>query len=355
METHVFNTTSPATITGNSSESATDCSVLGGYVINTLVGGTLCILGMLGNSLCFLVLRKDQDTPIVSFLLQTLACVDNVFLGLWLLHFSMRDFFTYLNVNGGLHVIWMYVVLYSYPLLFVAQSATIWLTVLIAVYRYLAVCKPYTARLNMDLALTKKGVLAVILFAVVYNLPRYFDSTIVERDTVEAAAVAGSNVTALTISHGVTNGTSTTLTLEQQILLAQQQRERSYASSEYMFVRTAFGSSKWYSLIYFDILYYVFSLFLPLLLLALLNIRLTVAYRALQRRRRLRWQQRGGCGCSGDDAQMSEQNITRVLILIVLAFMLCNAPARVVQIVWKYAPQLCPSVPFILMEVGYQI
>lgn len=107
-----------------------------------------------------------------------------------------------------------------------------------------------------------------------------------------------------------------------------------------------------YSTIYFDILYYVFSLFLPLLILAMLNTRLTMTYRALQLRRRQRWRQRGFCRCSGDEAQISEQNITRVLILVVLVFMLCNAPARAVQMVWRYAHQRCPSAPFILMEVS---
>lgn len=179
MATLLVNSTTTAAATSLPIADDTSCTLVGRFIINTVVAGPLCLLGLLGNSLCFLVLRKDQDTPIASFLLQTLACCDNVFLGLWLLHFSLRDLFNFMHLNGDLHVVWMYVVLYTYPLLFVAQSATIWLTVLIAVYRYLAVCKPYTVHLRMDLLFAKKGVVGVIIFAVVYNLPRYFDTTII--------------------------------------------------------------------------------------------------------------------------------------------------------------------------------
>jgi hypothetical protein len=269
------------------------CTPVGRFVINTMVAGPLCLLGLLGNSLCFLVLRKDQDTPIASFLLQTLACCDNAFLSLWLLHFSLRDLFNYLYVYGQLHVAYMYVVLYTYPLLFVAQSATIWLTVLIAVYRYLAICKPYTVHLRMDLLLAKKGVVGVIVFAFVYNLPRYFDTTIVpkqqQQPNSQQLLLVQSQTTELTNNNSSNYNANAALPSVTSDTVDMTTSPRDYRSANYQFMRTDLGNSQLYSTIYFDILYYVFSLFLPLLLLAMLNTRLTVAYRALQLRRRQRF------------------------------------------------------------------
>ena len=71
---------------------------------------------------------------------------------------------------------WNYVRLYTYPLIFVGQSATIGLTVLVAAHRYVAVCKPYHASTYCSLRLTRNAVVAVFLFAGAYNLPRFFES-----------------------------------------------------------------------------------------------------------------------------------------------------------------------------------
>jgi len=95
-----------------------------------------------------------------------------------LVQFSVNDAVWF--VDGGKwtyrSVAWNYVRLYTYPLIFVGQSATIGLTVLIAANRYVAVCKPYHASTYCSLPLTKKAVVAIFLSAVVYNVPHFFET-----------------------------------------------------------------------------------------------------------------------------------------------------------------------------------
>ena len=111
-------------------------------------------------------------------------------------------------------------------------------------------------------------------------------------------------------------------------------------TTRYVFRSTPLGSSRLYQFVYFDILYLIFSFTLPLLLLTALGIKLVIAYQAVLRRRRR------------SRRQCAEQNITLVTIAVVVVFVVCNAPARIVQLLWAYRPQPCGTLPFIIMELS---
>jgi len=85
------------------------------------------------------------------------------------------------------------------------------------------------------------GVAGVALFAVVYNVPRYFESTLVWNATEDVG----------------------------------------------YFKRTSLGSSTVYTRLYMDVMYYVVSFVLPLLLLAFFNAKLMLAYRQFRNKRRI--------------------------------------------------------------------
>ncbi|KAK2169479.1 hypothetical protein LSH36_9g00002 [Paralvinella palmiformis] len=270
------------------------------FILNTIFAGILSCLGFIGNSVSYAVLAKDKEAPVAAYLLQTLALFDNFFLSTWFLHFSLADSFTYVGILDQFHVTWLYIRVYSYPLLFVAQTCTIWMVVLIAISRYVAVCKPYRAVRYSSLRNVRRAVLGVVLFATVYNVPRFFETKLVQ------IVVGGRN------------------------------------STRYRLERTTFGNSRTYGLLYFDSLYYIFSFILPLILLTFLNTKLTLAYRRVQRRRqqfRLR-------------QENYDHDITLVMIVVILVFILCNAPARIVQIIWGYRLQKCLTVEFLLIEIS---
>ncbi|KAK2171197.1 hypothetical protein NP493_1094g03022 [Ridgeia piscesae] len=272
------------------------CAILPKFWINAVLTGSLCLLGIVGNTVSFAVLRRDREAPVASLLLQALAVADNLLLGLWFLHFSLRDVFSFAGFCDSGYRTWMYVRLFSYPLLFVAQTATIWTTVLIASYRYLAVCKPYRALTLNSVPVIQRSLAVVFSFAVLYNLPHFFEVELTETQSP--------------------NGTV-----------------------RYLFQATSLGQSDVYRMVYFDVLYYIFSFALPLLLLVVLGAKLVVAYRAVLRRRRR------------SSRMGADQNITLVMIVVIVVFVVCNAPARVVQLLWSYRVQKCGTVSFVVTEL----
>lgn len=285
------------------------CETVMLFSINTMGAGTLCILGLLGNGISFAILSQDRTTsPVAAFLLESLSIADSAFLVVWLLQFSVKDLFNFFGLDrtcSGCSVAYIYTRAYTYPMAFIAQTTTIWLTVLIAASRYVAVCMPYRASAYCTLPVTKRGTLGVVVFAVLYNLPRFFENEI-------AVAMTRRNFT------------------------------------RHHLQRTSLGRNRLYQLVYFDALYYVVSFVLPLLLLSVFNAQLIVAYRAVQRKRSAMKMRR----CRGGGTDSHEQNITLVMIVVILVFMVCNAPARVVQIVWQYNQKLCPTTPFFVIQLS---
>ncbi len=163
--------------------------------------------------------------------------------------------------------------------------------------RFIAVCIPYRTSSIVTMKNAKTCVILTIIFSLLYNMPRYFESY-------------------LNVSY--TNGT-------QSIGM----------------VYTILGKSKIYKFVYFDILYYIFSFVLPLLLLIVLNTRLIIAYRAIQAKR-----------AKMNLRQESDNNITLVMIIIILCFILSQSPARIVQVVWNYALFGCDSYQFYTREIS---
>lgn len=54
----------------------------------------------------------------------------------------------------------------------------------------------------------------------------------------------------------------------------------------------------------------------------------------------------GGCHVT------EEINITLIMIAVIIVFILCTAPARLVQIVWGYNPASCPEAAFFVTEIS---
>ena len=124
-----------------------NCDVWFIFILYTVVAGVLCALGLVGNTMSIAVLRRDTISPVTSYQLEALAVADSVFLLLWLVHYAVRYALSFYQIGAGdLSLVWIYVRVYTFPLLYMGQTATIWLTVIIAFNRYMAVCLPYKVR-----------------------------------------------------------------------------------------------------------------------------------------------------------------------------------------------------------------
>ena len=117
------------------------------FVLYTVVGGTLCAFGLVGNALSFIVLHFGGDnsskTAATTLLLRALAVADSLVLVTCLPLYVIEPVNVYTGHTGSFHHFYMVVMPYLWPLYLMSLTATILLTVLVSFHRYTAVCKPY--------------------------------------------------------------------------------------------------------------------------------------------------------------------------------------------------------------------
>ena len=253
------------------------------FGVNTIVVGSLCLFGLIGNVLSIVVLQKDRSNRVASFLLQSLAVADNALL---LLAFFVLSLFHSLLPYIGEIYIWSqampYTVKYIQPLAYMAQTATIWITVLLGINRYIAVCKPFDVSSWCCMKYTRAQVIAAVLFSICFNMPRFFQVEVVHHIVFrngEPRLGVGLNLSSI---------------------------------SE----KSTFG------LVYTTGIYTILVLLLPFVLLVFMNIRVILELRAVRRR---------GSFMSTQPI-LSDYNITLIMIIIIVMFLLCHTPDRVLNI-----------------------
>lgn len=102
-------------------------------------------------------------------------------------------------------------------------------------------------------------------------------------------------------------------------------------AGEYTYWQAAYtwlGSNEMYRIIYYNFLYAVLMLAVPLIALTGLNVRLIRALTALRRKR---------AEMQGPKTSTASQdsNVTLVLVIVVLVFTVCQTPALATQLMWS--------------------
>ena len=138
-------------------------------IVGISIVGMIAVVGIIGNSLTFVVFRKGNFKSSTSFLFLSLALIDSA-----VLLTAITSYF----VEFDLHTRWLfhdlriYLQVSVWPILFMAETATIWVTVLIAVNRYIIVCLPLRASQWCTLSKVKIQLAVVLVWAVIYNIPQ---------------------------------------------------------------------------------------------------------------------------------------------------------------------------------------
>ena len=247
------------------------------FVIYTILMGMLIVGGVIGNSLAFIVFWKDNIKTSASFLFQHLALVDSAFLLVVVPLGPAYGLVAYTNWLTRFWKIYPYVMAYVMPVARIAEISSIWIVVLVAVNRYIAVCLPFKALRWCTIAKVKKQLAFVLLSVVLYSIPVFAENRI-EDVTYD-------------------NGT----TYEPRI--------------EY----TKLGKAKLYHVIYYGVLHFVFVAAGPLLTLTYVTIRLIQALKARRRKRMDMISQ----------LQQNDNNVTFVLIIVVVVFVVCQTPSYI--------------------------
>ena len=256
------------------------------FIVHTLIMGTLVVVGIIGNSLTFVVFWKGNFKSSTSFLFLSLALIDSALLLTVFPLFTLAEFDKYTGLLQSFSNIYPYLVVYLFPSAFLAKTATIWVVVLIAVNRYIIVCLPLRASEWCTLSKVKIQLALVLVAAVLYNIPKCVKHHVVH--------------------HTSNNGT--------------------WYNTSYELTR--FGENRSFYRVYDTAFLLIFLLVLPILILTVITIRLTNAMRA-HRRMQLEMQSR---------SQTDDSNVTFSLVIVVIVFIACQVPTFVCYALLEVLP-----------------
>jgi len=138
------------------------------FILNTVVLSTVCLIGIIGNVLCFVVLSKkllQLNTTLVN-LLRWLAILDSLFLLMCITNFSLVHISTEFQTTY-----YPYMAPYLFPPLSIFYTASMYNVVGVAVERYISIAKPNLKNQGAFLGY----IFPILVFSVLYNFPRFFE------------------------------------------------------------------------------------------------------------------------------------------------------------------------------------
>ena len=270
------------------------------FIISTLIVGILTGAGIIGNSLTFAVFWKGKFNKATSFLFMCLSLTDSAVLLTAFVFMSILPFVDYTGYLQSFCDVYPSIYVYVLPLCLMAKTATVWLTVLITVNRYINVCLPLRASQWCTISKVHTQVTLVLLLSILYNIPKFAEYQV---------SVPSNNDTIAEYQVVSTDGTiCTDYKVYKNILF-------SYA----------------FDLIYNSVLYAMFTIVLPTCILAVLNMRLIHALNA----RRLMQKQIHTVGIGSHN----NNSMTFVLVIVVIVLIVCQLPSAVSRVLWIVAPR----------------
>lgn len=259
------------------------------FVIETVFMGLLCVLGFAGNAASTVCLWHEKSNTATPFLLISLEIADTLFLVTVFILRVIPSVDTFAVKLPWLEGVAPYFGKYVYPCAIIAQTGTIYLTILVTLNRYISVCHPYRASRLCSVKYARRQVAVVCFFALLFSLPRFFEYDV---------------------------------------------------SGEWRLVETALLKHTVYKVVYSNLFYFLVLFFVPLLTLAFLNQRLITALRETRRKRAQLLRQ------MKDAPSHSEDDITLMLIVVVMVFVVFQTPAMFTQVLdssLSNSDRLCPS------------
>jgi len=145
------------------------------------------LFGIIGNVISIFILSKLQAHNFFDSLLIALTTIDIIFIIFTIVDYSLAREFSWPWPEDSL--VWVYLIpKFTYPLNNMCFCSSVFLTVLIAGERYLAVCHPITYR-DMSVSKSRKQrlvlyLLPVIVVSAVLNIPKFFETIIINRPVV---------------------------------------------------------------------------------------------------------------------------------------------------------------------------
>ena len=259
--------------------------------------GIVSFMGILFNCVSFVTLTGAYAKSSMFFVLRALAVIDfTLILNVFIQYFVVRTYKLFAPVTDVFEDIQHYggrIMVAIWPFLMISQTCSIWMTVLLSIERFIAVCFPMKRMHLLAPKRIKLAVAIICVFGVVYNIPRFL-----EVNYVSYKAVAAWNW------------------------------------------RSSFGSNHLYIFIYTTIMYIIFSYLIPFTVLAILSLKITLALR----KARKRWASEKINHIPSRDKR--EHQFAVYQLGIVVLFLICSSPAMITHILQVFLPNFVFTNPF---------
>ncbi len=244
--------------------------------------GSCCVFGFIGNTTSLFMLHKTGINGIVTFILQVLAVVDNLVLVLaFMENVIYYGISQYAFDDSTQHNLGSVFIKFIRPLIFMAAAASVWITVLLAVNRYIAVCKPLRARQLCTQKKTYIQISFVIFLSIVANIPRFFQYNLID------------------------------------------------GGDHYKAEPSDIGIQSIFDLAYDLIFYNILIIIAPLIFLIYANVSLILELRKAT-------QQLGQAPSRSMIRQSQQDSINRLMIVIILVVVICQIPNRIYRIIMAF-------------------
>ena len=268
-------------------------SIFFDFVVPGILLNVIGLLGLIGNALSIIVLSRPQMRQSINCILIGLASFDSILLLTSILMLGLPAIFDFLSMqlsNGyqppGFNVfhyyftkIFPFITPTVYSIGMIVQTGSVYLTIAVTLERFVAVCLPFRSRSLCTYGRARYGVILIALFAIVYNLPRFWE---IKWQT--------------TYPYGP-----------------------KYPITEV--IQTDLRTNHYYVSIYYTWAYLIFMFFIPFSCLAIFNL---LIYRQVRI-------------ANSERSRMSRQEqkeigLATMLMVVVIVFFLCNVLALVVNI-----------------------
>lgn len=146
-----------------------------GLIAMVIIGGLLCVFGMLGNTLAYVVWGALPKNPAVFFM-RALAVADNATLLYFLFNRVLLQWYVYDETFAFIYEYpnFNYIHKYLWPLSKFISIIDKWLVVFLAFSRYIAVCFPFKVHSYLSWKKIYFSVAFLVAFSLVFHIPLYF-------------------------------------------------------------------------------------------------------------------------------------------------------------------------------------
>lgn len=149
------------------------------FIVNGVLLNLIGVLGILGNIISMIILSRPQMRSSINYLLIGLARIDTVLIITSILLFGLPGIYPYTGLLFTyFYVVYPHIIPLVYPLAMMVQTASVYLTLTVSLERFVAVCHPLRARSLCTYGRARIYVLGIVMFSVLYNLPRLWEGMV---------------------------------------------------------------------------------------------------------------------------------------------------------------------------------